>query len=176
MGYSLGLAAGGVGMTVDGDTLRRVMGNFATGVTVLVQPTDPPHGMTANAFSSVSLDPPLVLVCVDHSTECYEVFEDGVTEFAFTILSAEQRDLGEHFAGMSELSESPFDARPTRTAETGTPIFESGLAYLDCTLDAAHPAGDHTIYVGAVEAADVLNPAADALTFFQGDWGTLAGE
>jgi flavin reductase (DIM6/NTAB) family NADH-FMN oxidoreductase RutF len=160
-------------MSVDGDTLRRVMGNFATGVTVLVQRTDPPHGMTANAFSSVSLDPPLCLVCVDHDTECYEGFQDGVTEFAFTILSADQRDLGEHFAGMNELSESPFETRSTTTAVTGTPIFEEGLGYLDCTLQAAHPAGDHTIYVGHVEEAAVTSPEADALTFFRGSWGQL---
>ncbi|MFB6112195.1 MAG: flavin reductase family protein [Halobacteriaceae archaeon] len=160
-------------MTVDSDTFRRVMGNFATGVTVLVQPTDPPHGMTANAFSSVSLDPPLCLVCVDHDTDCYEHFESGHTEFAFTFLAADQQDLGEHFAGMTELEPSPFEARATTTAATGTPIFADGLAYADCTLEAAHPAGDHTIYVGAVEDAAVLDPDADALTFFQGEWGSL---
>lgn len=159
-------------MTLDADTFRQVMGNFATGVTVLVQPTDPPHGMTANAFSSVSLDPPLCLVCVDHGTECYTAFEDGVTEFAFSILSADQQDLGEHFADMRELG-APFETRETTTAVTGTPIFAESLAYIDCTLEAAHPAGDHTIYVGHIEEADVLNPDADALTFFRGEWGEL---
>lgn len=162
-------------MSLDADTLRQVMGNFATGVTVVVQNTDPPHGMTANAFSSVSLDPPLCLVCVDHDTRCHEEFQAGTTEFAFTMLAAEQRDLGEHFAGMAEL-EAPFADRPTETAVTGTPVFSEGLAYADCRLEAAHPAGDHTIYVGRIEDAAVLDGAAerDALTFFRGEWGELA--
>jgi flavin reductase (DIM6/NTAB) family NADH-FMN oxidoreductase RutF len=162
-------------MTLEADTFRQVMGNFATGVTVVVQPTDPPHGMTANAFSSVSLDPPLCLVCVDHGTECYAAFEDGVTEFAFSILAADQQDLGEHFADMRDL-DTPFETKETMTASTGTPIFAESLAYIDCTLEAAHPAGDHTIYVGHIEDAAVLNPEAEALTFFRGEWGELGAE
>lgn len=163
-------------MTLDAETFRDVMGNFATGVTVVVQPTDPPHGMTANAFSSVSLDPPLCLVCVDHGTRCHEVFQRGTEAFAITMLAADQQDLGEHFAGMEELDTSPFDGRPTTTAATDTPIFANGLAYADCTLEAAHPAGDHTIYVGHIEDGDVMNPDADALTFFRGTWGELKGD
>jgi flavin reductase (DIM6/NTAB) family NADH-FMN oxidoreductase RutF len=161
---------------VDGDTMRQVMGNFATGVTVLTQPTDPPYGMTANAVSSVSLDPPLVLVCVDHDTDCYRRFEEeSVDAYALTILADDQRDLGEHFADMADLGD-PFDDRPTRTVETGAPVFEEGLAYLDCEVDARHPAGDHTIYVGRVQDAAVLDPGADALTFFRGQWGELAAD
>lgn len=160
-------------MSVDAETFRSVMGSFATGVTVLTQPGDPPHGMTVNAFSSVSLDPPLCLVCVDHSTTCYERFEDGVDSFAISMLAADQQDLGEHFADITVLDESPFETRPTGTYVTDAPVFESGLAYLDCTVEATHEAGDHTIYVGAIEDGGVLDEAAAALTFFRGEWGEL---
>ncbi len=157
-------------MTVDGDTLREVMGNFLTGVTVVTLPTEPPHGMTANAFSSVSLDPPLCLVCVDHGTQTYEHLTSGIDEFCVNVLTADQQHLGEHFAGMNELEESPFESESTRTEATGAPVFDEALAYLDCSVDAAHEAGDHTIYVGAVEATDVQVPDADPLGFFQGRW------
>jgi len=160
-------------MSVDGATFRSVMGSFATGVTVLTQPGDPPHGMTVNAFSSVSMDPPLCLVCVDHDTTCYEWFEAGVESFAVTMLAADQRDLGEHFADITVLDASPFETQATSTHVTAAPVFDDGLAFVDCTVAAAHEAGDHTIYVGAIEAAATLDEDAPALTFFRGDWGRL---
>jgi flavin reductase (DIM6/NTAB) family NADH-FMN oxidoreductase RutF len=160
---------------VDGDTFRRLMGNFATGCTVLTLPDDPPHGMTANAVSSVSLDPPLCLVCVDHDTECHERLSEGTDGYCLNVLAEDQRDLGEYFADMVDLAD-PFETRPTRTAATGAPVFEESLAYLDCTVEAAHEAGDHTIYVGRVEAGDVLDGDGDPLLFFRGEWEALAGQ
>jgi flavin reductase (DIM6/NTAB) family NADH-FMN oxidoreductase RutF len=165
-------------MSVDGDTLRRIMGNFATGCTVMTLPGEDrePHGMTANAVSSVSLDPPLVLVCVDHGTECYERLSGGTDSYCLNILAADQQDLGDHFANIEELDADPFEARPTRTEATGAPVFEASLAYLDCSVDAAHRAGDHTIYVGRVEAAEALNPEAEPLLFFRGQWDEIADD
>jgi len=158
-------------MSVDGDTFRRIMGNFATGVTVMTLPG--PHGMTANAVSSVSLDPPLVLVCVDHDTECYELLEEGTDAYCLNILADDQRDLGEYYADMLDLEADPFETRPTRTAATGAPVFENAIGYLDCSVEAAHEAGDHTIYVGRVEAADLLDGEAEPLLFFRGQWAEL---
>jgi flavin reductase (DIM6/NTAB) family NADH-FMN oxidoreductase RutF len=158
-------------MSVDGDRFRRIVGNFATGVTVLTLPE--PHGMTANAVSSVSLDPPLVLVCVDHGTECHELLAGGTDVYCLNILAADQRDLGEYYADMLDLEADPFESRPTRTATTGAPIFENAIGYLDCSIEAAHEAGDHTIYVGRVEAADLLDGDADPLLFFRGEWDEL---
>ena len=158
-------------MSVDGDTFRTVMGTFATGVTVMTLPE--PHGMTANAVSSVSLDPPLVLVCVDHDTECYELLEGGTDAYCLNILAESQRDLGEYYADMLELDADPFESRPTRTEATGAPVFENALGYLDCRVEAAHEAGDHTIYVGCVEAAEVLDADTDPLLFFRGAWTDL---
>jgi flavin reductase (DIM6/NTAB) family NADH-FMN oxidoreductase RutF len=158
-------------MSVDGDTFRTVMGNFATGVTVMTLPE--PHGMTANAVSSVSLDPPLVLVCVDHDTECYELLEGGTDAYCLNILAEDQRDLGEYYADMLDLETDPFEDRRTTTAETGAPVFENAIGFLDCRAEAAHEAGDHTIYVGRVEAAELLDAEADPLLFFRGAWEEL---
>lgn len=160
-------------MTVDSDAFRDVMGRFATGVTVVTLPGEEPHGITVNAFASVSLDPAKVLICIDHDTTAYERLEGEVDGFAVNILTADQRDLGEYFAGMREMDPGPFEVEPTRTEDSGAPVFEESLAYVDCTVDAAHEAGDHTIYVGDVESAGVLHPDADPITFYTGNWGTI---
>jgi len=152
------------------------MGNFATGCTVVTLPGEEPHGMTANAFSSVSLDPPLCLVCVDHDTTCYERLSSGTDAYGVNILTEDQQDLGEYFADMIELDEDPFETRPTRTEVTGAPIFEESIAYVDCTVEAAHEAGDHTIYVGRAEAGELLDGDAEPLLFFRGHWDERAGD
>lgn len=152
--------------------LRDVMGTFATGVTVVTYPSDPPHGITVNALTSVSLDPPLILVCIDHDTKSYELLSEGTDAFAVTVLSADQLHLGEYFADMTELPESPFEAEVTTTAESGAPIFADGLGYLDCDVWEAVPAGDHTIYIGEVQAGEVLDEDGPALTFHRGRWGS----
>ncbi|MDY6765419.1 MAG: flavin reductase family protein [Halobacteria archaeon] len=160
--------------TVDPGMFRQVMGQFATGVTVVTYPSDPPHGMTVNAFSSVSLDPPLILICVDHDTKSYEMLSEGeVDGYCVNILTRDQQHLGEYFANMTELEESPFESEATRTEVTGSPIFEEALAYIDCTLHSDLKAGDHTIYVGKVESAETLKPGASPLTFYEGGWGTI---
>ncbi len=160
---------------VDADDFRGVMGTFATGVTVVTLPSEPVHGLTANAIASVSLEPPLVLVCVDHDTTTYEhLTAGGVESFCVNVLAADQQHLGEYFANMRELDENPFEAEPTTTAATGSPIFEEALAYVDCEVWDALEAGDHTIYVGEAQDAAVLDDEAEGLTFFRGEWGTIA--
>ncbi|PSQ40751.1 flavin reductase [Halobacteriales archaeon SW_12_71_31] len=165
---------------VDTDTFRTVMGQFATGVTVVTLPVEPPHGITVNAFSSVSLDPPLVLVCIDHETRAYELLAgengEGVDGYCVNVLTADQRDLGEHFADIVDLDRDPFEADPTRTEVSGAPVFEESLAYADCTVEAAHEAGDHTIYLGRVGSAAVLDADAEPVSFYEGEWGTIAGD
>jgi len=157
---------------VDSDTFRQVMGNFAAGVTVVTLP-DPAHGITVNAFASVSLDPPLVLVCLDHDSEAFRRFEEGADRFCVNVLAADQRHLGEYFANMGDLETDPFETEATRTAATGAPVFEDAIAYLDCTVAASHEAGDHTIYVGSVEDAAIQRADAPALTYFRGGWGSF---
>ena len=161
-------------MPVSATQLRQLMGNFATGCTVVTMAADPPHGLTANAFTSVSIDPPLILVCVDHETESYEILSEGdVERFCINILAREQRDLAEHFAGMDEIDDDPFKAHVSSDIDAGAPVFEENLAYLDCTTYESHEAGDHTIYLGEVVNGDALRADAEPLTFYQGGWGTI---
>lgn len=157
---------------VDQEAFRRTMGNFAAGVTVVTLP-EPPHGITVNAFASVSLSPTLVLVCIDHDTETHERLSDGADGYCVNVLAGDQQHLGEYFANMLDLEASPFETEATTTAVSGAPVFEDALAYLDCSVAAAHEAGDHTVYVGAVEDVDVQRPSAPALTYFRGEWGEI---
>jgi flavin reductase (DIM6/NTAB) family NADH-FMN oxidoreductase RutF len=154
--------------------LRSVMGEFATGVTAVTLDSDPPHGITVNAFTSVSLDPPLVLVCFDHDTEAHENLVTGEAEhYCVNILSADQQILGEYFAGMADDELDPFEEHPTETAATGAPVFSESLGYVDCSIHEAVEAGDHTVYIGRVEAAELREPDRDALTFYESEWGQV---
>lgn len=147
----------------DERTLRGVFGRFATGVTVVTVPTTngAGHGMTANSFTSVSLHPPLVLVCVDRRTDSHPLLlSAGV--FAVSVLDAEQAALSDRFARNPDHSLTGLDLR---TAITGAPILASALAFLDCRVDAVHPGGDHDIIVGRVLAAE-LGSGDDPLIFF----------
>lgn len=158
----------------DAADFRDVMGTFATGVTVVTFPSSPPHGLTANAIASVSLEPPLVLVSIDHDTRSHELLRDGDVEgFCVNVLAADQQPLGEYFADMTDLPESPFESEATRTEASGAHVFENCLAYVDCSLYDSLRAGDHTIYVGKAESAGVLDEEGAALTFFRGQWGSL---
>ncbi|MEE6211102.1 flavin reductase family protein [Salarchaeum sp. III] len=161
---------------VDADAFRTVLGNFATGVTVVTLPGEEPHGITVNAFASLSLDPPVVLVSLDHGTEAHRILQETETDsYAVNILTTEQRGLAEHFAGMTDGGD-PFGEKATTTEATGAPVFEDALAAVDCTLHDTFTVGDHTIYAGRAEHAAVLDETANPLTFYRGDWGTVTDD
>ena len=151
-------------MAFDRKELRRVMSHFATGVTVVTTHDGQGrcYGLTANAVCSVSLDPPLILVCVDKSAESYAAF-DLSQAFVVNILGEGQEELSRRFAVSGG---EKFVGLPCRNGGTGAPILEGTLAYVECRVVAAHDAGDHTIYIGEVESA----AAADGppLLFFRG--------
>ena len=132
------------------DEFRAALGRFASGVTVITVELAEGgvHGMTANAFCSVSLRPPLILVCVDHLAETYlHLREQG--EFGVSILKAEQEALSEFFADAERNPDAGYRLGIRyRTMKSGTPVLEDTLASLDCRVVASHPAGDHTIFVG----------------------------
>lgn len=157
-------------MTVDSEILRSVMSQFATGVTVVTfPPFEEPHGITVNAFTSVSLDPPVVLFCLDHDTRSYELLDSGTVSAAcVNVLSASQQELGEHFAGMTDLDD-PFEGATLAT--TDAPVLADSLAYLDCEIREAFPVGDHTIFTADVVDAAIQSDSTPALTFFRGEWG-----
>jgi flavin reductase (DIM6/NTAB) family NADH-FMN oxidoreductase RutF len=151
-----------------GADFRAALGAFATGVTVITtRGVDHPYGMTANAFSSVSLDPPLVLVCVISGTTGAETIErNGV--FAVNILGAHQEPLSHYFASRDRpAGAEAFREIPQSTAVTGSPILDGAAGYVDCRLDAAHEAGDHQIFIGEVVALGV-DPEVPPLLFHNG--------
>ncbi len=150
--------------------LRAVLGRFATGVTVVACGEEAPCGMTANSFTSVSLDPPLVLVCVSQSAQLHEaVLEHGV--FAVSILSEHQEHVARYFAdhsrprGRSGFAVAGWSAAPS----TGSPILDGALGWLDCALVATHEGGDHAIFLGSVVSSG-CDAAHDALLYFGGNF------
>ena len=153
-------------MAFDKSELRRVMGHFATGVTIVTthDGNGRCYGLTANAVCSVSLEPPLVLVCVDKNAESHPAFEMSQA-FVVNVLTAEQEELSRRFAVSGG---EKFVGLACRNGGTGTPIIEGALAHVECRVVAAHDAGDHTIYIGRVESGDVGN--GDPLLFFRGKY------
>lgn len=130
---------------MDKKSFRNCMGHFATGVTIVTSNTDEQiHGFTVNSFTSVSLDPPLVLVSVDRNTKALEVMKDN--NFIVNILKNEQQTTAMHFAG-KKAEELPFE---WEESELGTRIKDS-LAYIECIPWAEYEGGDHILYVGEVK-------------------------
>jgi flavin reductase (DIM6/NTAB) family NADH-FMN oxidoreductase RutF len=163
---------GGCGpkMTLNPTDFRKAMGCFATGVTILTLDLDGEvHGMTANAFTSVSIDPLLVLVCVDHSTRTHAHMH-AKKRFGINVLCEDQRAISEYYARPArthEHAEAEAGARFDRTSH-GTPMLEGALAYLECRLHSSEEAGDHTIFIAEVE--DVVVREGDPLLFFRGKY------
>ncbi len=167
-GLTVWLGAGGVSMAFDSKRQRRILGRFATGVTVVT--TDGPagpHGMTANAFASLSLDPPLVLVAVDRRASMLEHLK-GNGCFAVNILRDDQEPLSFRFATPGPKSFVDLDVS---TAVTGSPILPHTLAYLDCRVHEILPGGDHAIFVGEILDGD--ERGGDPLLYFGGNYRRL---
>jgi flavin reductase (DIM6/NTAB) family NADH-FMN oxidoreductase RutF len=151
--------------------LRDVLGRFATGITVLTSAAgDRAHGMTANSFSSVSLDPPLVLVCIKRGAVMLDTIASN-RAFAVSILGADQERVARYFASRERPAGiSQFDAVDWMPAPaTGAPLLAGALAWLECELESVHDGGDHLIFIGRVlglGAGDKVN----ALLFFGGTY------
>jgi flavin reductase len=163
-------------MSLNSAEFRKAMGCFATGVTIItVDLAGEVHGMTANAFASVSLDPMLVLVCVDHSTRTHAHLH-AKKRFGVNVLSEEQRAISEYYARPErthENAEAEAGARFGRT-EHGTPILNGSLAYLECRLHSAQLAGDHTIFIAEVE--NVVVREGEPLLFFRGRYRKVGAQ
>jgi flavin reductase (DIM6/NTAB) family NADH-FMN oxidoreductase RutF len=154
--------------------LRDAFGQFATGVTVVtgVRPDGEPVGVTANSFTSVSLDPPLVLVCAIAGTEGSEVIERN-GKFAVNVLAADQEPISRYFASKDRpRGADAFRDISHRDGVTGCPIIDGIAGHLDCTLVASHEAGDHVIFIGEVQALDVA-PDISPLVFHAGRYRLL---
>jgi flavin reductase (DIM6/NTAB) family NADH-FMN oxidoreductase RutF len=135
---------------------RRVVGNFATGITVITAEREPGqvHGMTANSFTSVSLDPLLILVCIDHQARLLSFVEEQ-RRFGVSILKDSQQAVSEHFAKPLQDPEATKSLGiKFRWSSTGIPLIDDALAHLACNVCARYPAGDHTVFLGEVESMD----------------------
>ncbi len=142
-------------MTIEKDFFRKVMGHFATGVTVVTTNNKGEMGgLTVNAFCSVSLNPPLVLVCIDlHSSALPQVRESGV--FAVNMLTEQQEELSRCFATQNKERFEYFCHASHYTVATGAPVLADVLAFVDARVVAEYPGGDHIIFLGQVAAIGV---------------------
>lgn len=162
--------------TVTGQaTFREVLGHFASGVTVVTTScAGTVHGMTATAFASLSLEPLLVLVCVNRRARFHRLVLESKT-FAITLLAEQQHELASWFAsskrpvGGDEFGRTAWRPAPVSNA----PILEGGLGYLDCELSDLHSGGDHSILVGQVRDLGLLGGRTAPLLWYQGTFGRL---
>ena len=140
-------------MTNTGEDLRRAMRHWAVGVTIVASSyKGSMHGMTVNSLASVSLEPPVVLVSLQHATRTYHmVIESGIV--GITILSEDQAELSDRFAGIVPEHEDRFAGVETFTWQTGAPLIAGGLAYLDCRVRTAIPLEQSTLFLLDVVAA-----------------------
>ncbi|WP_323747814.1 flavin reductase family protein [Catenulispora rubra] len=153
--------------------LRSCFGMFATGITVVSAGGPNPCGMTANSFTSVSLDPPLVLVCIVHDAAMHKAIL-GEGSFAISVLAAHQEPVARHFANRDRpRGEREFEAvRWQPGPVTGAPVVADTLAWIECGLAAVYDGGDHSIFVGSVLDMG-KGGAGDALLFFRGGYHRL---
>ena len=159
-------------MPCDPTTLRQAMGLFATGVTVITtrDRTGKPYGLTANAVTSLSLVPPLLLICVDKKAETHPHFLDSRL-FVLNILAEDQADLSRRFATSGG---DKFTGVGFRLGRLATPILEGTLGHVECRIVETHEGGDHVIHLGEVEHAEGRD--GQPLIFFRGGYRRLTGE
>ncbi|MEU3766746.1 flavin reductase family protein [Amycolatopsis keratiniphila] len=155
--------------------LREVMGQFATGVTVLTAGGERAHGMTANAVTSVSLEPPMVLCCVSRAARMHEAIVTAGS-YAVTVLASDQKELAKYFAdwrrpaGIAQFDSVDWTAGP----QTGAPLLDGALAWLECELAEVYEGGDHSIFLGKVVASS-RGTAQDSLVFYSGGYHQIDG-
>ncbi len=158
-------------MAVDPDTFKKTLASFASGVTVVTsQHGDLRHGMTVSAFASVSLEPPLILICAEKASNTLGVIQKSAA-FQVSILASAQDELSDLFASKSREA-LRFDGLECALGVTGCPRIPGALAYLDCRVEHEIDAGDHVVYIGAVEAAAAR--VADPLVYFRAGYRKLA--
>ncbi len=159
-------------MPVTASEFRSALGHFPAGVTVVTtrDAHGRPCGMTASAFTSVSLDPPLVLVCIDHAATAYRAFTE-YGWFAVNVLGKSQVHLSRRFA---DSTADKFAGVEFRDGRAGLPILEDVVASLECRVVHQYAGGDHTIFVGQVEGAAVNG--GPPLVYFCGSYHGLEGD
>jgi flavin reductase (DIM6/NTAB) family NADH-FMN oxidoreductase RutF len=160
-------------MAIDTTDFRRTLGCFATGITVITTVDDDgaPVGLTANSFTSLSLDPPMVLFCLDRKVQSFQAFHEK-RHFAVNILHESQREISTRFAmsGVEKWSGIEFE-----TWDTGCPILRGCLANLECDIDSIYEGGDHVIVVGRVRRLARADEDDRPLIYYRGGYTALNG-
>jgi flavin reductase (DIM6/NTAB) family NADH-FMN oxidoreductase RutF len=157
---------------ITADLFRQILGNWGSGVTIVATPgaAGKPYGLTVSSFASVSLDPPLILVCLDNRISGLQAFKDS-GKFGVSVLSEDHADLSTLFAKKDSI-------RPEElyvTGKTGVPLIKDSLVTLECSTHAMYPGGDHQILLGAVESAHVgtAQDGKGPLLYFRGKYAKL---
>lgn len=152
-------------MPISSEEFRNVLRHFASGVTlVAVRAGEEVHGLTVAAFASISPQPPLVMVIIDHRHRAYRLLEKQSAVFSVNILGEDQTELSNRFAWVKD--EDRFAVGDWRRAETGAPVLADALAWMDCTIHGRYAAETNTIYVGEVQAASVPHPDGPPLLYW----------
>jgi flavin reductase (DIM6/NTAB) family NADH-FMN oxidoreductase RutF len=159
-------------MPISSEAFRDALRHFPAGVTlVTLRAGGENHGLTVSAFASVSPEPPLVAIMIDHRHRAFELLCRTDAVFAVNILGEDQRELSDRFAWGPE--EERFAAGTWATGVTGAPVLADAVAWLDCTLHSRHPAGSHSLFIGEVQASRVIRPDAAPLVYWNRDYRGL---
>lgn len=164
-------------MPVTSEQYRDALRHYPAGVTIVsIRAGEEIHGLTVSAFASVSPEPPLIAVVIDHRHNAAPILEQPAAVFAVNVLGEDQVEMSNRFAFIKD--EDRFRAGRWGTAVTGAPILLDSLAWLDCRIHSRLPAGTHTIYVGEVEATGLPNPDGPPLVYWNRGYRklTLHGE
>lgn len=159
-------------MALTKDEFRRLIGCFPTGVTIITMARgNEVRGMTANAVTSVSLDPLLLLICVDKRTITHQFLEEAQA-FAVNILAEDQEHVSRALASHDSEDARRLMGHSYRPGQTGSPILDDCVAHIECRVTEIFPGGDHSIFIGQVEAGEVTREAPP-LIFHRGKYGRL---
>lgn len=156
-------------MSLQNDQFRQLMGCFATGVTVVtaVEPDGQLRGLTVSALCSVSLNPTLLLICIDHQSDTFNAVQQGKA-FAVNFLKADQEEISRLFAakGVEKFKDLSY-----RMGDLGMPLLDGTMACAECRVVAEYPGGDHTIFLAEVESARI--EGGSPLLYFRGHYASL---
>lgn len=152
-------------MAISSEEFRNVLRFFPAGVTIVaVRAGEETHGLTVSAFASISPQPPLVMVIVDHRHRAYPLLERPGAVFSVNVLRHDQVELSNRFAWVKD--EDRFAVGAWTTASTGAPVLDDALCWMDCTIQGRYAAETNTIYVGEIQAARVPSPEAAPLLYW----------
>ncbi len=159
-------------MRISSESFKDTLRHFPSGVTIVTIKSDTQvHGLTVSAFASVSPDPPLIMVVIDHRHKAYPILEEVGAVFAVNILGQDQEYLSQRFSLVTD--EDRFQEGDWDSAVTGAPVLRDALAWMDCTIFGRYSAGTHHIYLGEVQASKVARPDESPLIYWNRDYRHL---